>query len=37
MGSDHAVGRHRIFKSTDILFVAGVSSIRNRARDEVIE
>jgi hypothetical protein len=32
MGSDHAVGRHRIFKSTDILFVAGVSSIRNRAR-----
>jgi quercetin dioxygenase-like cupin family protein len=32
MGSDHAVGRHRIFRSTDILFVAGVSSIRNRAR-----
>jgi hypothetical protein len=25
-GSDHAVGRHRTFKSTDVLFVAGVSA-----------
>jgi hypothetical protein len=32
MGSHHAVGGHRTLSSTDALFVAGVSSIRNRAR-----
>jgi hypothetical protein len=29
MGSDHAIGGHRTFKSTGTLYFASLSSIRN--------